>query len=600
MDLMSIKFLNFFQNLTMYKYLALSFFVFYFTLDCMAQSNKIDSHLQNLLDTSQSTQKCLISFHSDFNIDIDANLEKTEKTSIVYSMLNHNANRSQKEAKKMLINLDIDYKSFVIANCIYAKLDKEIINQLAKLEEVKVIAYNPSVMLEEPRPYDAIELREAEPEWGIKMINADSVWNLGYKGEGVIIAGQDTGYDWDNDVLINKYRGYDETAQTADHNYNWHDAIEEINPLHMDTIVTDTTNPCGLNLIIPCDDHNHGTHTMGTMVGSDTLNAIGVAPNSKWIACRNMERGYGSPATYLDCFEWFLAPTDLNGENPDPTKAPHVINNSWSCPEMEGCNESNWSILEEAVNNLKSAGVVVVVSAGNSGPNCNTVSTPAAMFENSFTVGATASNDTIARFSSRGTVTVDSTFRLKPNVSAPGVSVRSCIRNNEYRSFSGTSMAGPHVAGAVALIISANPNLAGKVEVIEDILESTAVAKMDTLNCDGISGMEIPNPVYGFGRIDVLAAVEQALQYSSVQDLPGANPFTLYPNPTSDKISIAFNERASAKIQLFSYEGKLLRTESLTTSFNLDLDLLGMPAGIYFIRVEQEGINYIEKFVKVD
>jgi len=584
----------------MHKYLALFFFVFYFTLSANAQSNKIDSHLQDLLSTSQTTQECLISFYSDFTIEVDENLEKPEKTSIVFSMLNHNADKSQKEAKALLNSFDIHYKTFVVENCIYAKLDEDIVNQLAKLEDVKMIAYNPSVMLEEPMLVDDIDLREPEPEWGIKMINADSVWNLGYRGEGVVIAGQDTGYDWDNDVLINKYRGYDAINQTADHNYNWHDAISEINPLHMDTIVTDTTNPCGLNLIIPCDDNNHGTHTMGTMVGSDTLNAIGVAPNSKWIACRNMERGYGTPATYLECFEWFLAPTDLNGENPDPSKAPHVINNSWSCPEMEGCNAANWSILEEAVNNLKSAGVVVVVSAGNSGPNCNTVSTPAAIFKNSFTVGATAANDTIARFSSRGTVSVDSSFRLKPNVSAPGVAVRSCIRNNEYRSFNGTSMAGPHVAGAVALIISANPNLAGKVEVIESILESTSVAKTDTLNCDGISGMDVPNPVYGFGRIDVLAAVEQALLYSSVQDLPGANPFTLYPNPTSNKISIAFNERTSARIQLFSYDGKLLSTDSLTTAFNLDLVLLGMPAGIYFIRVEQEGNNYIEKFVKVD
>lgn len=584
----------------MHKFLLLFFFVIYFTLDNNAQSIKIDSNLQELLSSSETAQECLISFHSDFDIEIDKNLEKTEKTSLVFSILNQNARNSQKEARALLNDLDINYKSFVVANCIYVKLNNEEATQLAKLSDVKLIAYNPSVMLDEPMLVDDIELREPEPEWGIKMINADSVWSLGYKGDGVIIAGQDTGYDWDNDVLINKYRGYDAVNQTADHNYNWHDAIGEINPLHMDTIVTDTTNPCGLNLIIPCDDHNHGTHTMGTMVGSDTLNAIGVAPNSKWIACRNMERGYGTPATYLDCFEWFLAPTDLNGENPDPSKAPHVINNSWSCPEMEGCNASNWSILEEAVNNLKSAGVVVVVSAGNSGPGCNTVSTPSAMFENSFTVGATAANDTIARFSSRGTVSVDSSFRLKPNVSAPGVSVRSCVRDNEYRAFSGTSMAGPHVAGAVALIISANPNLAGKVDIIEEILESTAIAKTDTLICDGISGMEVPNPVYGFGRIDVLAAVETALEYSSVQDLPGANPFTIYPNPTSDKLSIVLDNRSHAIIKVFNYEGKLLSSHRLNSEVLLELNVQEYPPGIYFIRVLQDGNNYIEKFVKVD
>lgn len=584
----------------MFKRLALLFFVSFFTLNANAQSKKVDFYLENLVNESDGPYDCLIAFHSDFSVEIDENLEKKEKGSLVYSILNQNANNSQREARDLLDELNIAYKSFLIANCIHAKLNEEHIYQLAALEQVRTIMYNPSVMLDEPMESQEIEFREAEPEWGIQMINADSVWKMGYTGQGVIIGGQDTGFDWDNDVLINKYRGYETESQMADHNYNWHDAISEINPLHMDSIITDNTNPCGLKVLAPCDDHNHGTHTMGTMVGSDTLNAIGVAPDSKWIACRNMERGYGTPATYLECFEWFLAPTDLNDENPDPNKAPHVINNSWSCPEMEGCNELNWFILEEAVNNLKAAGVVVVVSAGNSGPACNTISTPATIFENSFTVGATASNDTIAAFSSRGTVAVDSSFRLKPNVSAPGVQVRSCIRDNQYRSFSGTSMAGPHVAGAVALIISANPSLAGRVDVIEGILESTAISKTDTLSCDGVSGMEIPNPVYGFGRIDALAAVNQALAYSSVQDLPDSNPFIIYPNPTSDKISISFDQRTTATIKLFSYDGKLLSTKAINTKQNVDFNVTGMANGIYFIRVEDVNNNYIEKFIKVD
>ena len=584
----------------MYKYLALLFFVFYFTLSSYGQSNIIDSKLLSLLDLTNDNQECLISFHSENELIVDKNLAKVDKASLVYSILYQNAQNSQKEVAELLNQKNILFESFIIANCIYVELDKNTINDIAKIPSVKKIMHNPSVMLDEPRVVEELDLREPEPEWGIKMINADSVWNLGYRGENVIIGGQDTGYDWDNDVLIKKYRGYDLDTELADHNYNWHDAIDAINPLHMDTIVTDTTNPCGLNLIIPCDDHNHGTHTMGTMVGSDTLNAIGVAPNAKWIACRNMERGYGSPASYLDCFEWFLAPTDLNDENPDPTMAPHVINNSWSCPEMEGCNASNWAIMEEAVNNLKSAGVVVVVSAGNSGPACNTVSTPSAIFENSFTVGATASNDTIAAFSSRGMVAVDSSFRLKPNVSAPGVSVRSCVRDNQYRNFSGTSMAGPHVAGAVALIISANPNLAGKVDIIEDILESTAVPKTDSLNCDGMSGLEIPNPIYGHGRIDVLAAVEKAIQYSNVTDLPESSPFIIYPNPSSDKISLVFDERSTAIIKLFNYEGKLLNSQRVDNIVLVDYDINQLPAGVYFIRVLKDGKNYIEKFVKVD
>merc|ERR1712127_902407 len=100
------------------------------------------------------------------------------------------------------------------------------------------------------------------------------------------------------------------------------------------------------------------------MVGEDNDNQIGVAPGAKWIACRNMERGNGTPATYIECFEWFMAPTDLNNENPDVSKAPHVIANSWSCPTSEGCDSTNWHVMEAVVQNLKASGVVVVVSAG--------------------------------------------------------------------------------------------------------------------------------------------------------------------------------------------------------------------------------------------
>jgi len=269
------------------------------------------------------------------------------------------------------------------------------------------------------------------------MINADDVWAMGVRGEGVVVGGQDTGYEWTHPAISHAYRGNDGTI--VDHNYNWHDAIHEISPLHNDPIILPENNPCGLDVNYPCDDHNHGTHTMGTMVGEDGDNQIGVAPGAKWVACRSMERGYGMPSTYIECFEWFMAPTDLNNENPDPTQAPHVIANSWSCPEMEGCDSTNWNIMQTVVENLKASGVVVVVSSGNSGSQgCGSVSAPAAMFEASMTIGASAQNDTIAGFSSRGAVTVDGSLRLKPNVVAPGVAVRSCIRDSSYATWSGT------------------------------------------------------------------------------------------------------------------------------------------------------------------
>src|SRR5690606_34773033 len=160
-----------------------------------------------------------------------------------------------------------------------------------------------------------------------------------------------------------------------------------------------------------------------------------------------MEQGYGMLSTYVECFEWFLAPYAY-GDGPeegDPTKMPHVINNSWGCPGEEGCNALNFGIMEEALMNLRNAGCVIVVSNGNYGGTCSTTSDPPAFFEGSFSVGASNTSNGIAPFSSKGPVTFDSSGRLKPNVVAPGVSVRSSIRNNSYASYQGTSMAGPHV-----------------------------------------------------------------------------------------------------------------------------------------------------------
>ena len=158
-----------------------------------------------------------------------------------------------------------------------------------------------------------------------------------------------------------------------------------------------------LNILEPCDDvaSSHGTHTVGTMVGQDPLTGtiVGVAPEAKWISVRNMERGYGSVASYLEGFEWFLAPTDLNDENPDPTKAPDIINNSWACIEEEGCELSNFSILETAVNNLRMAGIMVVASAGNGGSGgCATITDPPAIYEQSLTVGSTDPSDSLIEF----------------------------------------------------------------------------------------------------------------------------------------------------------------------------------------------------------
>jgi subtilisin family serine protease len=249
---------------------------------------------------------------------------------------------------------------------------------------------------------------------------------------------------------------------------------------------------------------------MGTMVGDDDQgNQIGMAPAAKWIGCRNMnDAGIGSPASYIECYQWFVAPTDLDDANPDPSKGPDVINNSWSCPPGEGCTSN---ILLAVVQSVRAAGILTVHSAGNRGPTCGSVDYPAAIYDESFTVGATTYTDVIWSGSSRGPVTVDGSNRLKPDISAPGTSIYSSILNGGFGYMSGTSMAAPHVAGVAALLISAYPQIAGQVDLLEEIMNSSALPKFSSQNCGGIQGTVQPNNTYGFGRIDALSALNRLM-----------------------------------------------------------------------------------------
>ena len=489
---------------------------------------------------------------------------KSTKGRKVFDTLRDLASDSQSDLVQYLQSRDKSYKSYFIVNAISTRLDLESVEFMAKQPQIQYISLDQPVLSTFPEVFpESGHSRNATPEWGLQVIRADSVWALGITGENAVIGGQDTGYDWMHPALKNRYRGYISDTE-FDHNYNWHDAIHEISPLHNDSIVDPSNNPCGLDVSYPCDDGSHGTHTMGTMVGLDGDNIIGVAPGARWIGVRNMERGWGKPSTYLEGFEWFLAPTDLSGNNPDPSKSPHVINNSWSCPVIEGCDSTNWSFMDIAINNLRSAGVVIVVSAGNNGNNCGRINAPPSMLEGSFAVAATQLVDTvdgefiddIAGYSSWGPVTVDNSFRLKPDISAPGSRVRSSVPGG-YATSSGTSMAGPHVAGVVALMISANPSLAGEVETIEEIIQLTAKPMTRDFQCGDYNASEIPNFVFGYGRIDALEAVLAAKMLSSSAELPDESNFILFPNPTSGYLAARWNSNVNqVNARLYSIDGR--------------------------------------------
>jgi serine protease AprX len=401
--------------------------------------------------------------------------------------------QSQNDLGYWLLKQGASYQHFWIVNQVLVKNGTpELLRQIRARKDVARVDANPSVQLQVPPITTEKEATPAAPtamEWNISRIKADQVWSIyGVTGAGVVVAVNDSGVMWTHEALKNQYRGWN--GITADHTYSWHDAIHS----------TSHASSCGANTPEPCDDSGHGTHVAGILAGHTWANQIGVAPGAKWIACRNMDNGFGTPASYLECLQWFLAPEG------DAARAPDIINNSWTCPPSEGCNQGT---LETAVNTVTAAGILMVVANGNDGFwGCASTLNPPALYRASFSVGATDSNDSLADFSSRGPVTYNGQTYKKPDISAPGVNIRSADYNGAYTTMSGTSVASPHAAGAAALLWSGLPRLRHNIDATEQLLERKARPKNFTSCGDGLG---VPNNGYGYGIIDVLSAYRQSL-----------------------------------------------------------------------------------------
>nr|WP_034680172.1 S8 family serine peptidase [Caldalkalibacillus mannanilyticus] len=378
-----------------------------------------------------------------------------------------------------------EYESFFIVNALAITSTQEVMEKLAYHYEVEKILPNKEHFLDKvERSPEQISLqagKENAPsniEWNIEQVNAPQVWEMGIDGSGIVIANLDSGVELTHPALQRKWRGYDANGNIANPELHWYDAHS------------------GASL--PTDTDGHGTHVMGTSVGSEEngTNVVGVAPGAQWIAVRIF-----NPSTtdqiILRGGQWILAPVDSEG-NLHPELAPDVVTNSWG--GGPGINE--W--FRPIVQAWRAAEIFPEFSAGNTratnpgGPG--SVATPA-NYPESFAVGATDINNNLAGFSLRGPSPYG---EIKPQVSAPGVNIRSSVPGGGYEGgWNGTSMSGPHVSGLVALLLQVNSSLT--VDQLEEIIESTAIPLTNS------EYPEVPNNGFGHGLINCYDAVMSIL-----------------------------------------------------------------------------------------
>ncbi|MFD1638121.1 S8 family serine peptidase [Evansella tamaricis] len=366
-----------------------------------------------------------------------------------------------------------EFQSFYIMNVISVTASKEVIEKLSYFPEVASIKENALEKLVEPVKGEEPPVIASDDsiEWNIERVQAPDVWDtFGVTGEGIVVGVIDTGVQWDHPALKDNFRGYNpEDPDNPDAFGNWYDGIG--------------------NNSLPFDTHGHGTHVTGTVMGQEPTgdNKIGVAPGAQWIAASACSSAGCPRDALLAAGEYMLAPEG------DPSLAPDIVQNSWgSAPGID-----EW--YRPMVTAWRDAGQLPVFSAGNDGPGAQTV-TPPANYPESYAIAATDSNDIVASFSSRGPANYSGD--QKPNLSAPGVSIRSSVPGSSYEGgplWSGTSMASPHVSGVAALLLSIDASLSP--DELEEIMNETATPLTDS------QYTEVPNDGYGMGLVNAFEAV---------------------------------------------------------------------------------------------
>lgn len=463
--------------------------------------NKIDSKVKKQLENDDDLVEVLIYLKDRVSIneieeisksqgDYSTNYEnEVSKRKTVINTLKEKAETTQSSVVSYLSSEKLSgsvekIQSFYIANIVYVKADKEVIEEIAKRDDVEKIYFNDIIELEEPIKgvdLDTVtDVAEDEIEWNIKRVEAPKVWEkFKIDGTGVVVGVLDSGVDWTNPALKEKWRGYDkETETVVNPKESWYDPM------------TNSELPWD-NVGVP-----HGSHCTGTILGQESNgdNTIGVAPGAKWIAAKAFTDKGGQQLHLLAGAQWFLAP---GGK---AEKAPNIINNSWG----GSAGVDPW--FKDVVAAWRSAGILPVFAAGNqkSGepkPWPGSIQNPSNL-PGSFAVAAVDINNKRGDFSKLGPSPWDPKM-IKPEISAPGVNIRSSVVGGYESGWNGTSMAAPHVSGIAALMKSADFSLT--VDQIETIIKETATKLTDN------EYTESPNMGYGFGLINAYDTVSKVL-----------------------------------------------------------------------------------------
>ena len=500
----------------MRKHLLTIFLLSIFSTSVFSQ-HKISVPLMDAIDEgikNNTTVRALIMLEGQVDIaalDQQLYAQKAtvhERAYIVITTLREKARETQDAIFSFLASKSSDevaeFYGLWVANMIVVEAAPSLLFQLSERTDVAFLQLDG--VLERDKPVSATPSRSipngVEP--GVLAINAHKMWEAGYTGNGVIVMNIDTGVDGNHPAFNYKWRGTHVPTWQA-----WFDP--------------------NTNTTFPTDCDSHGSHTIGTMAGLEpaTNDTIGVATGAEWIAAKTLCAGTHTSFS-IAAFQWAMDP-DSNASTIDDM--PIAIGNSWWDPNITGstqCDPAQNPYIN-VIAAVEAVGIAVVFSAGNSGPGTSTITRPKNVNTDEvhfWATGAVDGNNLIASFSSRGPVisqciTGVPSLDIKPEASAPGVSVRSAVLSGNYGLKSGTSMACPHVVGALALLKEAHPTRTGH------------ELKMALYNTAFDLGPPGEDNAYGTGIIDVWAAHMSLADPEDPNDPENVTAYTDYATPSS-------------------------------------------------------------------